>query len=519
MDNTHSSPLAEQTLERLRSSIRVNGPLPGLASAVRLIEIAEKTDSRNDDDIVKAVLGDPSLLQKVLRLANSAMYAAFGGYVDTVSRALAILGTDTVAHLAFSQKLLNNLRPVGASSTSAALMEAAILAGHIGRQFAKDLKAREIETVVICSLMQSMGRLLLEFYLPEDYRRIDQEIALTGEAENDAAMRLIGLPVDSLALEVAREWRMPQTILEGLRQVEPETNGAELTRAERMAAISTLAHQCAVTMARNVGTVAAARLLALTSSYSTTLCISTEALMHDLDDAVAHAHAERVQAGGSNLPAAPKFLTKALLREDGFLTNGVAGLCLRRDALTAGQAVWTTAEYLFKCLKLNRALVVVRTAAGHEVRAGLGPGVPGILPELCFGDKDSGSLVHQALAQNRVSYLEQTPSFTPNAQLPEGWGEKFPESGTVLLVPITVRRRSLGFIYCDWAKDDPNSVLLPTDLRALDNLRKTLIAVLSGRQVPHPRPLAVHPDQVRPANARSPSLPKEKQSHEGSAEE
>jgi HD-like signal output (HDOD) protein len=510
--------MAEQTLERLRSSIRVKGPLPGLASAVRLIEIAEKTDSRNDDDIVKAVLGDPSLLQKVLRLANSAMYAAFGGYVDTVSRALAILGTETVAHLAFSQKLVNNLRPVGASSTSAATMEAAILAGHIGRQFAKDLTAREIETVVICSLMQSMGRLLLEFYLPDDYLRIDREIALSGEAENDAALRLIGMPVDSLGLEVAREWRMPQTILDGLRQVEPEADGTPLTRSERMAAISTLAHQCAVTLARNVGTVAAARLMALSSSYSPALGISTEALLHDLDEAVSHAHLERVQAGGSALSTAPKFLAKALIRPDDFLTKGIAGLCLRREVLTPGQAVWTTAEYLFKCLKLNRALVAIRTSAGYDIRAGLGPPVTSELQVLRFEDKDAGSLVQQALVHDRVAYVEHTPSFNPNAHLPKGWAERLPGGGTVLVVPITVRRRTVGFIYCDWSADDPNSVLLPSDLRALESLHNALIAVLSGRQVPHPRPRPVRPVQVRAPEGHATRTPKEKQSHEGSAE-
>lgn len=501
METTQASSLADQTLEKLRSSIRIKGPLPGLASAVRLIEIAEQADSRDDDDIVRAVLGDPGLLQKVLRLANSAMYASFGGYVDTVSRALVILGTNTVSHLAFSQKLLNNLKPLGASTSSAATMEAAILAGHIGRQFAKDLKSREIETVVICSLMQSMGRLLLEFYLPEDFRRIDQEIALTGEAENDAAQRLLGLPVDSLGLEVAREWRMPQTILDGLRQVVPDAESAVLVSAERMAAMSTLAHQCAATLARNVGAVAAARLLVLTSSYSSALGLSTEDLMHDLDEAVALAQEERVQAGGSARPALPKLSTTALFREDDFLTKGIAGLCMRRETITPGQAVWLTAEYLFKSLRLNRVLIGVRTGSSHEVRASLGPDAVSLLPALRFDNLDAGSLVGPALVRNNVAYVEQTSYFAPTSQLPKGWAEQLRVNGTVLLLPIMVRDRPLGFIYGDWAKDDPNSVLRPVDVRAIENLRKALISVLSGRQIQHPRPRSARSDQVRPQSS------------------
>jgi transcriptional regulator with GAF, ATPase, and Fis domain len=221
--------------------------------------------------------------------------------------------------------------------------------------------------------------------------------------------------------------------------------------------------------------------------------------MHDLDNAVTHAQEERAQAGGVTLPTMPNFIAKALVRPEDFLTKGIAGLCMRRDVITPGQAVWLTADYLFKSLQVNRALVVVRTGAGHVVRAALGPDAQSLLPSLQFGDDDSGSLIQQAVSRNTVVYIEQTPAFTPNAKLPKGWNEKLGVSGTALLLPITVRGRSLGFLYCDWKKNDPNSVLLPGDVRALESLRKALVAVLSGRQVPHPRPRAARSDQVRPS--------------------
>ncbi|MEK7919867.1 HDOD domain-containing protein, partial [Burkholderia contaminans] len=58
--------------------------------------------------LVRVVLSDFALTQKVLRLANSAMYMAFGGNITTVTRALMVLGMDAVGHLVVGLKLVDH---------------------------------------------------------------------------------------------------------------------------------------------------------------------------------------------------------------------------------------------------------------------------------------------------------------------------------------------------------------------------------------------------------------------------
>lgn len=65
MHNSLGTFLEHRTLVRLRDSIQVKGPLPGLVSAVRLMELADERQEGNDRAVVKAVLADPSLMQKL----------------------------------------------------------------------------------------------------------------------------------------------------------------------------------------------------------------------------------------------------------------------------------------------------------------------------------------------------------------------------------------------------------------------------------------------------------------------
>ncbi|HCE09641.1 MAG TPA: GAF domain-containing protein, partial [Oxalobacteraceae bacterium] len=65
----------EKTLELLWSRIRQRGDLPGFSKAVGAILGAMRGDDDREFNMTKTVLSDPALTQKVLRLANSAMYS------------------------------------------------------------------------------------------------------------------------------------------------------------------------------------------------------------------------------------------------------------------------------------------------------------------------------------------------------------------------------------------------------------------------------------------------------------
>ncbi|HCE09640.1 MAG TPA: GAF domain-containing protein, partial [Oxalobacteraceae bacterium] len=67
--------------------------------------------------------------------ANSAMYSMFGQEINTVSKAVILLGTESIGHLALGLKLIDGLSAASTGSINArSEMEKAVLAGHIARQ-------------------------------------------------------------------------------------------------------------------------------------------------------------------------------------------------------------------------------------------------------------------------------------------------------------------------------------------------------------------------------------------------
>src|SRR5262245_51432337 len=106
---TTESVNAGKTMELLWSRVRERGDLPGFSKAVSTIISAMHSDDDSEFNMTSTVLQDPALTQKVLRLANSAMYSVFGQDINTVSKAVIVLGTESIGHLALGLKLIEGL--------------------------------------------------------------------------------------------------------------------------------------------------------------------------------------------------------------------------------------------------------------------------------------------------------------------------------------------------------------------------------------------------------------------------
>ena len=162
------SALSEQTLATLWERTRLQGDMPGFAKAITSILGAMRGEDDKEFDMARTVLSDPVLTQKVLRLANSGMYSAFGQHINTVSKAVLVLGTDAIGHLALGLKLIEELSVVSPDSGLAHIeMERAVLAGIVAREVSATAENRQGEEAVVCSMLQTLGRIMITFYMPE----------------------------------------------------------------------------------------------------------------------------------------------------------------------------------------------------------------------------------------------------------------------------------------------------------------------------------------------------------------
>ena len=235
--DTVRSPKGEATLALLWERIRRQGDMPGFTKAINAILASMRGEDEREFSMTQTVLSDPVLTQKVLRLANSSMYSAFGQRINTVSKAVLVLGTEAIGHLALGLKLIEELSRNTPDTEAAHIeMEKAVLAGMVAQQVAASAATRDPEEAVVCSILHSLGRMMITFYMPERWTQMG-ESAGAGK-EQTAAETVLGMSLEDIGRATAGYWGLPRNLIAGMRRVEPAERGEGFGHDDWLAAVS-----------------------------------------------------------------------------------------------------------------------------------------------------------------------------------------------------------------------------------------------------------------------------------------
>ncbi|MFN7087495.1 MAG: HDOD domain-containing protein, partial [Burkholderiales bacterium] len=168
----------ERVLDTLWARMAECGDFPTLSHSIRKIVAATQSQTDHLEKLVSTVITDFSLTQKVLRLANSAMYSPFGGNITTVSRAVLVLGQEAIGHLALGLRLLDSFKGMSANHEKAKkLLAEVMLTGLVARRLTEQAGVREGEEAVVCALLSRLGELVCVFYAPDEWQQIERKVA------------------------------------------------------------------------------------------------------------------------------------------------------------------------------------------------------------------------------------------------------------------------------------------------------------------------------------------------------
>ena len=217
-----ASTVKAELLDKLWTRMSERGDFPMLSQALRTTVSAMSDDDLDFTALVQVVLSDFGLTQKVLRLANSAMYMAFGGNITTVTRALMVLGMDAVGHLVVGLKLVDHFHQSAPRRIDAKLeLNRTLLSGAVARQITERTDLRSAEEAVVCTLMRQIGKLLVAFYLESEWDQLRRKAAADNISDSHACAALLGVSFEEIGMEAADRWRLPETIRAGMRVSDP----------------------------------------------------------------------------------------------------------------------------------------------------------------------------------------------------------------------------------------------------------------------------------------------------------
>ena len=459
--------------ELLWKRIGEKGDFPSLSKSVHTLAESMQEESHSIADITGIILSDFTLTQKVIRLANSAMYSSIGGEITTISRAAMVLGLDAVLHLALSVRLIDTLS-TSAPDTMAARseMSKALLAGDIARNIVNNAKLSDGEEAVVCALMHHLGRLLLVFYFPEEWSKIQQASAGGALSENEATLQVIGVTLDEISQEVASNWHLPKKIANSMMSPVSPSETSIPGSPEWLRLMAGFAGEAAAIIVNGTSKNGLAE---LASRYGDALLVPVDSIMESVRCAITAAKETSILEDVGKPHGKPADSKERLAAGVQETINALA------DGMNFGNALNLVLETMYGSMGFNRVIAFLRDGDSFKGKVGFGAMMPAALPSLSFPEAYTADVFHLSLGNNADVFIENAAATKSASGMPSWFTEALPDVRAFVMLPMSFNGRPIGMLYGDWKKGT-TELVEQSELVLMRSLRDNLMELLNQKK-------------------------------------
>lgn len=223
------------TDHRLQSILAKTGgraDFPAAAEIIQQLHAAVKRDNCAALDVVRLILKDPGLSSKILRVVNSAYYRQQTESISTVTKAVIILGFETIRDIATGLLLLEELIKRG--HTSEFIREGlrrSLYCGLLAQALSAKVGYPTPEEAYLLGLFADWGMLWIAAHFPKDFEKALAIQRHRGGTVDAAVEEVLGVPPGALAAGILDKWHFPPTFAEFFREPRarerPETTSPE----------------------------------------------------------------------------------------------------------------------------------------------------------------------------------------------------------------------------------------------------------------------------------------------------
>jgi len=515
------------TLEFLLRRMRHKSDFPALSDSVSAINKLTAAEGESVNSLSNTILKDFALTNKILRLVNSAYYRqAGGGNISTVSRAVIVLGFDTIRNIAITVLLFEHLQDKANARELKEAFLRANLAGLLARESCHNpLLRRQGEEAFICALFHGLGRLLAKYYFPEEIEEIAKLIEFKKLSENAASAQVLGISFEELGVGIAKNWGFPNIIVTSMRRLSPEDVRKPNTPEEALRVVAGFANEMCDLLADTPAEQRGKIMAKMTQRFAASLQMtdrqmqdSTRKAVDELTQFAAILHVNLKQSpfarhavalvggdtqeieaaltpqkapgdvladtllGDAMLADVQPDETEAGTPEDAqsVLSAGIQDISnsLVED-FTLNDILRIILETMYRAMGFKRVLLALRDPRTGLMtgRFGLGPDVAELTRQFHFPLSTEVNDVF-LLATGRGLDIIITDIDDPKIadKVPKWYRERIPAK-TFVLFPLTLKGRPVALIYCD--RDKAGSISIPEkELTLLKTLRnQALLAI------------------------------------------
>jgi diguanylate cyclase (GGDEF)-like protein len=190
-----------------KEDIRIPSP-PSIA--VRILD-AVKKDETSFNELANIISSDPALSAKILMVANSSFYSV-AREIDSIPKALSILGTNTLKNLALSFVIAKDLRGSAEDGFDFDFFWKRALTAAVSADILSPIISDKNEDMFVTGLLQDIGILIMYLCRKDDYLRVLDEKRASSLTVEESERKVFGFDHQELGSEVLKKWGIPDTI-------------------------------------------------------------------------------------------------------------------------------------------------------------------------------------------------------------------------------------------------------------------------------------------------------------------
>jgi HD-like signal output (HDOD) protein len=233
--------MPKDTFREIDKRMEQLGDLPIFSATVNRVNRVSNDQDSDAMALAVEVMKDANLTAKLIRLANSSYYNRGLGKITAVSRAVVLLGFETVSNLCLTLKLIDSFHTENPGIDMNALLVNAFLTGGLMREVAAKAGIDDIEQSYICGLLHGLGEIIVAYTLPEKY--IDMQ-TLRDKGEGTWAeiqKKVLAVSFTDVGQRLAQSWEFPQTVVKTMEPVELSRAITKRDRKDLNRSMATLA--------------------------------------------------------------------------------------------------------------------------------------------------------------------------------------------------------------------------------------------------------------------------------------
>jgi len=191
----------------IKDDIRIPSP-PSIA--VRILEDIKK-DKASFEELARIISSDPALAAKILMVANSSFYK-IPREIDSIPKALTVLGTNTVKNIALSFVIAKGLRGPCEGGFDFDFFWKRALTAAVSADILSPVICAKNEDIFVTALLQDIGIVIMYLCRTGDYLKVLDEKRASSLDIEEAENKVFGFDHQELGSEVLKHWGIPDTI-------------------------------------------------------------------------------------------------------------------------------------------------------------------------------------------------------------------------------------------------------------------------------------------------------------------